>query len=425
MKKISNWSFLFLLVVMLAANSLISAEPVQVNYYMWQDPTFQPIVDAFNASQKEVFVKTTVMPSADYETKILTMLAGGADIDCYMQKRQTDMFQQSKNGFIEPLDKYIKKSKYDLKSIKSYTSQISVKGKVMAIPYRGAGYFTYYNKKLFAKAGIPTPTEYVKKGEWTWEKFIEVTKKLGSGDGQQYGALIYTWPQCTVAPVIQKNYMFINAKGKLNFDEKLLGFSIKMRRDLEKAKAIMSMAELKATKTHYSKPFYEGNTGMLLIGEWFPGMMMSARDNKLLQNYTWNDWAITRLPSNNPKYATMGACTFNHIYSRSKKKEAAFKFISWMGSTQGAKVVAKNGFLPPVVDEGVKAELSKVVPDAESLNYFIEPAPRYAQWYTVYGSRVEAALAGVMEKYLASNMTEKEFMTEFKAQLNQIIKTTN
>jgi ABC-type glycerol-3-phosphate transport system substrate-binding protein len=153
--------------------------------------------------------------------------------------------------------------------------------------------------------------------------------------------------------------------------------------------------------------------------------MMSARDNKQLQGYTWEDWAITRLPSDSSKYATMGACTFNHIYSRSKKKDAAFKFLAWMGSSQGAKVVAKNGFLPPVVDEGVKTELAKVVPDAESLNYFIEPAPRYAQWYTVYGSRVEAALGTQLEKYLYSNMTEKEFITEFKAQLNQIIKTTN
>ncbi len=425
MRKISALVFLMVLGIFVAASGFSLAAPVEVNYYMWQDPTFQPIVDAFNNSQKEVFVKTTVMPSSDYETKILTMLAGGADIDCYMQKRQTDMFQQAKNGFIEPLDKYIKTTKYDLKSIKAYTSQITVSGKVLAIPYRGAGYYTYYNKKLFAKAGIPTPTEYVKKGEWTWDKFQEVSKKLSTGDGRIYGSLLYTWPQLSVVPAIQKNVMFIDAKGKLNLDEKALAYSVKMRRDLEKSKSILSMAELKATKTHYSKPFYDGNTAMLLIGEWFPGMMISGRDDKLLKDYTWNDWAITRLPSDSPKYVTMGACTFNHIYSRSKKKDAAFKFLAWMGSSEGAKVVAKNGFLPPVVDEGVKAELAKVVPDAESLNYFIEPAPRMAQWYTIYGSRVEATLGTVLEKYLSSNMTEKEFITELKAQLQQVIKTTN
>ena len=425
MKKFSVLFALLLLGVLIVTTSIVMAEPVEINYYIWQDPTFQPIVDTFNASQKDVVVKTVVLPSADYETKILTMLAGGADIDCYMQKRQVDMFQQAKNGFIEPLTQYIKTDKYDLKSIKAYASQITVNGKVMAIPYRGAGYYTYYNKKIFAKAGVPTPTDYVKKGEWTWNKYMEVAKKLSSGDGRQYGSIVYSWPHMTLLSALQKNVQFIDAKGHIKLDEKAISQAIAMRRELEKTKSIVSLAELLATKTHYSKLFYDGNSAMLLIGEWFPGMMMSGRDNNLLKDYTWNDWAITRLPSNSPKYATIGACTFNHIYSRSKKKAAAFKFISWMGSSQGAAVVAKNGFLPPVVDDGVKAQLAKVVPDAESLNYLIEPAPRIAPWYTVYGSRVEAALGTLIGKYLSSNMTEKEFIAELKDQLNQIIKTTN
>lgn len=425
MKKFPGLIALLLLGMLLLSAGLVMAEPVEINYYMWQDPTFQPIVDAFNASQKEVFVKTTALPSADYETKILTMLAGGADIDCYMQKRQTDMFQQAKNGFIEPLNQYIKTDKYDLKSIKAYAPQVTVSGKVLAIPYRGAGYYTYYNKKIFAKAGIPTPAEYVKKGEWTWEKYLEVAKKLSSGDGRQYGSIMYSWPHLSLLPALQKNVLFIDAKGRIKLDEKSLAQSISLRRELEKSKSIVSLAELKATKTHYTKLFYDGNAAMLLIGEWFPGMMMSGRDTNLLKDYTWNDWAITRLPCNSRKYVTIGASTFNHIYSRSKKKAAAFKFIAWMGSSQGAAVVAKNGFLPPVVDDGVKAQLAKVVPDTDSLNYLIEPTPRIAPWYTVYGSRVEAALGTLLEKYLASNMTEKEFMVELKAQLTQIVKTTN
>lgn len=52
----------------------------------------------------------------------MTLLAGGADVDCYMQKRQVDMFMQYKNGFIQPLDTYVKKERYDLKSIEPYQS---------------------------------------------------------------------------------------------------------------------------------------------------------------------------------------------------------------------------------------------------------------------------------------------------------------
>ncbi len=424
MKKRST--LLFLLVcglIIWLSGSISMAGPTEINYYMWQDPTYQSIVDAYNASQKEVVVKPVIVPSADYETKIVTMLAGGADIDCYMQKRQTDMFPQFKNGFIEPLNNYIKTDKYDLKSIKAYAPQITVNGKVLAIPFRGAGYYTYYNKKIFAKAGVPTPDQYVKKGEWTWDKFAEVAKKISSGDGKIYGGSLYSWPMFGALPMIQENKQFITSKGKIDIDPKVLSYSIKMRRDLEKAKAIMSLAELKATKVHYSKGFYDGTVGMLIIGEWFPGMMVAGRDQKLYKDYGWNDWAITRMPCNSSKYVTVGASTFNHIYSRSKKKAAAFKFISWMGSSEGAKIVARNGFLPPLVDAGVKTELAKVVPDTESLNYLIETAPRIAPWYTPVGSQVEAALGNELEKYLSSDMTEAAFVKEFRAQLGEIAKS--
>jgi multiple sugar transport system substrate-binding protein len=406
--------------IILISGTVGFAKPTEINYYSW-DSTYQPIIDAFNASQKDVLVKMTIVPASDYETKMVTMLAGGANVDCFAQKRQTDMFPDYKNGFIEPLNKYIKTTKYNLKSIQAYTSQVTVKGKVLAIPFRGAGYYTYYNKKIFAKAGIPTPDEYVKKGEWTWDKFAEVAKKLSSGDGKLYGANIYIWPTMTFFPASQKKMTFMDAKGKVRIDPKAISYCIKLRRDLERAKAMMSISEQRSTKTHYSKGFYDGTAAMLIIGEWFPGYMITGRDQKLLKGYGWNDWAITRLPCNSSKFVTIGACTFNHIYSRSKKKAAAFKFIAWMGSSEGAANVARVGLLPPVVDKGVKAQLAKVVPDKESLNYFVESAPRIPPGsYTEYGSQIEAVLGLELDKYLTSNMTENVFVKELKTQLTQI-----
>ncbi|MFC3745186.1 extracellular solute-binding protein [Paenibacillus sp. GCM10012306] len=49
-----------------------------------------------------------------------------------------------------------------------------------------------YNKRLFDEAGLPTPEEYIEKGEWTWDTFLDVAKKLtkskgGSGKIDQWG----------------------------------------------------------------------------------------------------------------------------------------------------------------------------------------------------------------------------------------------
>lgn len=398
--------------------------PQTITFVMWQDPTYPNIVQAYNDSQNKVKVDMQIVTSADYETKLTTMLAGGVYMDAFMEKRQTDMFAQNANGYIEPLDSYIKKYGYNTAGIDAYKSAVTVDGKVLAIPFRGAKYYTYYNKKMFADSGIDTPDKYVQAGTFNWNKFIDVAKKLSSGDGQKWGSFIYTWGQLNYMPAIQDNVSFITNSGAIDVNNTVLQ-SLKMRKELEQQKVIMPYVDILATKLHYSQAFFNGNVAMLPIGEWFPGMMLDAKNKGSLKGYTWNDWGVTRLPSDKSTYASMGAPTFNNIYSGSKFKDAAFDFIGWMGGPQGAVVVAKNGFLPALMTPEVIKALSSAVPDEQSLKYFTENIPVIPPYYTRYGSRVEQAILDTMQKYLLNNMTDEQIMTELKGKLQDIINTTN
>ncbi len=398
--------------------------PVTVTYLMWEDPTYKDIVKAFSDGQKDIVVDLQIITSADYETKLTTMLAGGAKMDAYMQKRQTDMFAQYANGYILPLDDLIKKNGYDSAGIDAYKAAVSVDGKTVAIPFRGGRYYTYYNKKLFKDAGVDTPDLYVQRGEWNWKKFVEVAKKMSSGDGKQYGAHLYTWGLLQMVPAIQAGTNFITQAGKIDVNDAVLR-SFKMRKELEQDKVIMPLVDILTTKLHYSQAFFNGNVAMLLIGEWFPGQLLNARDKGLFKGFTWNDWGVTNLPCDLPEYTSIGAPTFNHVHADSKKKDAAFKFIGWMGSAEGAKIVASAGFLTPVVTPDVKAALGKVIPDSKSVDSFTGPAKVFPPYYTKYGSRAEQAINNTMQKYLLNTMTDDALMTEFKNSLQEIINTTN
>jgi ABC-type glycerol-3-phosphate transport system substrate-binding protein len=68
------------------------SEPVTISYYAWNDASHQAMVDEFNRTHTDVQVDAHILASADYETKIATLLSGRADIDAFMEKRQTDMF---------------------------------------------------------------------------------------------------------------------------------------------------------------------------------------------------------------------------------------------------------------------------------------------------------------------------------------------
>jgi multiple sugar transport system substrate-binding protein len=201
-------------------------------------------------------------------------------------------------------------------------------------------------------------------------------------------------------------------------------YSFKLRKELEQAKAIIPLAELKATKTHYSKAFWAGNSGMLLIGAWFPGMMLSAREEGSLQGFTWEDWGLTRLPCDEPEYRTPGLPTSNVVHADSEKKDAAFTFVSWMAGPEGAKVVMQNGFMPAMFTEDVKEVAASALPDESSLKYYTEDTMHVTGWYSKYGTKVETELVKVLEEYLMSDMTDNQLMDTIKTRFEEIINTT-
>lgn len=398
--------------------------PITIEYYMWEDPTYANIIEAYGASQNDVIVNVNQIASGDYETKLATLLAGGVEMDAYMQKRQVDMFPHLANGYIAPLDDLIKNAGFDIDAISSYKDQISVDGTVYAIPFRGASYYTYYNKKVFENASVPTPDTYVAAGDWTWAKFEEVANEVATGDGEIYGGIMYTWGSVQTPAAHQAGDQFITADGKIDYsDATIEGF--KMRKRLEESGAIIPLLELKVTKTHYSQAFYEGNAGMLIIGEWFPGFMIKGRDENLLKGFGWDDWSVTRLPCDVPEYTSFGASTFNHIHARSEKKEAAFDFIGWMGGPEGAEVVAANGFLTPMITPGVMGAFSESLPSEEAVEAFVEPRIVKAPFYNKYGSKIDPFLGSLMEEYLSSDWTDTQLEAKLVEGLEEIIATTD
>jgi multiple sugar transport system substrate-binding protein len=216
----------------------------------------------------------------------------------------------------------------------------------------------------------------------------------------------------------------ISADGKPDYDGAILRW-LSMRKAMEENKSMWPLIDMKVTSTHYSKQFYDGQAAMLLIGEWFPGQIQSGRDQGVLAGWGWNDWGLTRLPCDVSPYVTMGAPTFSHVTSYSKNKEAAFKFIAWMGGPEGAKIAAKAGVLPAMVDAGVKQVLAEVIPDSQSLDYFVENKIAFPMAYNKYGSRIEGLINTVQEEYLLGKIPDNQFDARLRSGLEEIIKTTD
>lgn len=396
-----------------------------ITFYAYDNDTaVMAAVQAFNASQSKIIVDAHWLPTSEYETKLTTLLAAGTEMDVFIEKRQSDVFTHNDNGFIEALDPYFAKTKADRTMVDNYKDVVVIDGKIVGVPYRGGAYFLYYNKKLFQKAGIPTPDTYVKKGQWTWAKFDEVAKKLSSGDGKVFGALQYTWGQNMVMSAYQKGVKLITRDGKLDITNAVYQ-AIRERKMLEDAKAIWSLLDLKITKTHYSTGFLNGNVGMLPIGEWFPNQLMAARDKGIMKNFDYKDWALTRLPCDSKEYVTIGQPTFTCVAAVSKHKDAAFTFAQWLGGPQGAKIIAENGLYPAIATPEVKAEFAKVIPDAQSLAWYSEKLKVLPFQYSKYGSMQEQTVIKVTEEYLVGKIDDKTLPERLKTALQGVITDLN
>ncbi len=400
-----------------------SSEPVTIVFYTWEDAPHRALVDEFNRTHTDIQVDAKILPSSDFDVKLATLLSGQAEMDCFMEKNSASIYTQHANGFIEPLNKYIAATGKPNDAVEAYKDFTYIGDEIVDIPWRGGAVYTYFNKKVFAEAGIPTPDTYVEKGEWTWQKFEEVSQAIHAAKPEYMGCTIQQSPSNQEFVASQAGDDIVTAEGKIDNLSNVTKF-LAMRKRLESTGAMWPLVDMKVTKTHYSKQFYDGKVGMIVIGEWFPGLMTKGAQNGLLQGYELKDYGITRMPCDQPEYITHGHPTFSCVTSYSKKKQAAFEFLAWCAGPEGAAVTGSLGVLPALCNDEVAKTIASVLPDESSVKYFMEPKNVRMAGYTKYGPRVDAALGKLADEFLLGNINEAQFEEKFTADIKNIVETT-
>jgi multiple sugar transport system substrate-binding protein len=172
-----------------------SGPPVKIEYAIWGDPaeinSQKAIVEGFTAANPNITVDVTVADWDAYWDKLQTGLAGGAAPDVFAMDGPLGPDYQSRDVLLD-LSPFIKADNYDLgqlddNAVKDFTTKDGV---VFGLPRDLNVVALYYNKDMFDAAGIAYPDE-----TWTWDKLVEVGKKLtkdtnGDGTIDQWG--IYT-----------------------------------------------------------------------------------------------------------------------------------------------------------------------------------------------------------------------------------------
>ncbi len=321
--------------------------PVEVTLAGWgsspeEQQLLQQVLDEFQAKNPDVKVKYEVIAD-QYMDVIKTRLIGNEAPDVFY----LDAFEAPAlidKDVLEPLDGYVT-PEFDLNDFEAPTVNAfkGADGKIYGFPKDTSTLALFYNKKMFADAGITAPPA-------TWDELQEVSEKLTKKNGSKVE--VYGLGQ---APELARQMFMIQAfGGKLVDDQGQAAFATP---EGEQGLALVVDQHLKAQTAGQpsdvgsgwgGEMFGQQKAAMVLEGNWAIPFIQS--------NFPDVDFGTAEVPTVNGKKGTMAFTVAYVMNKNSAKKEAAWKLISYLTGKEGMKTWTSKGFALPT-RKSVSAEL--------------------------------------------------------------------
>jgi multiple sugar transport system substrate-binding protein len=262
-----------------------------------------------------------------------------------------------------------------------------------AVPLYSMAYGLYYNKKLFAEAGIEKPPA-------TWDEVVDAGKKLTAqgknGLGAEGSNLSNNIHQVFVLGK-QHGADFFTPDGKPDFTSKGAVAAVKQYVDLMAEHKIIAPGNAEYAQNQSLSDFAKDKTGMVL---W-----QTASATFKSQGMNDEDWGVAPAPvqSGKPGQGTatnsMVAGINLAVFKNTKNLDGAKKFVGFMTSDEEQIVLNKAyGSIPPVKgaqqDPAFNTPSLTVLRDTLATSAAALPqVPEESQFETVVGTAVKELFA--------------------------------
>lgn len=280
-------------------------------------------------------------------TKLETALLASGEIDLFINYRMDKLVKRVQAGMAEPLDDYIAGDSFDLKDQFGDNAVVELDGKTYYIPAIILNDFVSINKSMLDEAKLPIPTS------WTWDEYVSYASKLAKGEGNDkvWGSYvngaqpkIFEYMEKAVKTELGPNALY-KEDGASNFDNAAFKKYLDMMYQMERTdKSQPPYAEAKMSKMEGTRMFLGGQVAMNWVGT------ASLRDIKNLESFP-HDFVTAFAPP--PKISDSsshlgggtGYLDYVTINSKSKYKDAAWKFMKWY-VTEGNEPLIAGGRVP-------------------------------------------------------------------------------
>lgn len=305
---------------------------------------YQKRIDAFNTKYKSTYkasasyvARTT--GASMYETDLMNKQQEGTLPDI-ITFDAPNCASYAKSKLLYPLDDLVPQADID-----DFISLSKFNGSIYGLPIQESSAGFFYNKQLFAKAGIDV-SGYSVDNPWTFEQFEAVCDKLVKNSGCKYAVdmrldatkdetatyMLYSFIYAAGGEFVSEDGY--TAKGYLNSDKTAEGFNF--------LKGLVSSGytgyDIGATD------FFTGKIGMYLSSGW----TIPDIDNKFREYFPNRDaWGILPYPKDENACSATGSWCFGITNNKTKDKTASKELLLWLTSVESSKTITDaTGMIP-------------------------------------------------------------------------------
>ena len=387
---------------------------------------FTAMIDEFEKTHPGVKVNYQHVPGTqeDYLVKLVSLLAANKMPDVFYI-HSDEFYSWADAGRLENLSPYMEAStvaaetkiwdkaleifRYD-----STTKQVGVEtGDLYGLPKDLGPWAMVYNKTLFEANGVPLPDPEV---PMTWSEFVEVCKKLTSGEGVNkiFGTANYTLE----AAVWSNGADFLNEDHtKVTVDTPEFAEAMQWVADLALVEGVSPTPEEDSASGWFSR-WVNGKVGMAWMGPWDQATFWDS------VSFEW-DIMPTPVSDSTGKGVSWLASAALCVSADSKEKQLAYELAEFLSMNADAQTynyesgqavpnivdMAKNEYLQMDKAPANKQVFLDIIENPEKGQFKSVYYTKNTTWYSYFNSEASKVWSG--------EMTAEEFLAQIQPQMQE------
>jgi multiple sugar transport system substrate-binding protein len=316
----------------------------EITFSFWGDPAelaaYRSLSDAYMAAHPGATIRLAHVPRSDeFFARLATGFAAGNPPDVFLLNyRRYGQF--ASRGALTPVGPLLAGREFDPGAyypgpLEAFTRE----GELVCLPQNLSSLVVYYNRDLFAAAGVPLPEP-----DWTWDEFLSAAQALtkdidGDGLTDQHGlgvenSLIRFTPFIWQAggELVDD----VDNPSRLTIDTPEARAGIQWFIDLNLVHGVVPTEPEVLARSDEDR-FMDGTTAMLLQSR---RVVPTLRG---IQSFTWD---VASLPTGEEAAGILHSDAYC-MAAGSANPDLAIDFIAWAGGPDGQAIAAQAGRTVP------------------------------------------------------------------------------